>query len=206
VEKFGQIKTSSKRRKVMDINATKSAASLPFRGRTNNEEKRSNSLPFVATSAAIGAGIGLLTPERKVFKTAEEVTAEHLSEVLKNAAEHTKNFTVGAAEKFKNAVKTAYSEINGFATKPVPPKADNNIFSEANVENLQEKHFKELKKLAPTEPVIHSTARGAAIGGGIALGLVVTSKLLDQLSPPKDIYTDYSGNVLASQQIKSYES
>lgn len=190
----------------MDIGITKKVApSLPFKGNPQKEEKDSSSMPFIAGSTAIGAVVGALTPERLVIKNSDEVTQEHLSELLKTADSHVQKLGKVGVETLKTAASSALNAIKAFTDKP-DAKEDASMFSETSIEALQEAHFKTLKKLVPTEPVWHSTARGAAIGGSIALGIVVAAKVLDEISPPKDNYAEYQKNANASQTIKSFES
>lgn len=145
-----------------------------------NNQDRGSGLGFIAGSTALGAGIGALTPDKLVIQNSSEVTKENLNNLLGNFSEYAKNSSQKSSRKLKEYAQSAKQELSR-----VFDKVGGSLSS--RLDNLQAKYFEKLKPHLPTESRWYSASRGAAIGGVIGTGLVITSKLLKASRPPQNI-------------------
>ena len=173
----------------------KIGVAVPFKGNTKNKEKNGSSAPFIAGAAAIGAVAGAKSPESLIIKEVSDVTPKNLKKILSDSAKYAGKSLTQKQVNLNNALNSALKEISGFFTKKGQKItgsaiAGASLFNSENLVKLQEKNFNNLKNLIPKEPVLHSAAKGAALAGSIAVGLVVMSKIFPDAQPAEFIYND----------------
>ncbi len=168
-----------------------------FKSNSNKKDPKQNSGEgsFIAGSAALGGAIGASVPKRYFIQTPDDITIENLNNLLNNPSKYSKKLGEKRAETLQNAIKSALSDFTKFTQEKgqnIGKKITDALLTENNslkqkekLEKIRESNFKNLKKLVPKEHMLKSAAKGTAIGGGIAFGIVVMSKILSQISPPE---------------------
>lgn len=190
----------------------KTTTLLPFKGNSKDNENNNSSLPFIAGSAVLGGGIGALTPEKIFLQDSSEITKDNLKNLLETSSQHKSLISRSQLKKYRGAIRSALTELNKFVAEktglqatssaPAKPAEDASMFASERFMQLQESNFEKIKKYAPVEPRWQGATKGAVLGGSIALGLTVMSKLLSESKPPEDISTDYWESPLMSLSIK----
>lgn len=177
-------------------------AYLPFKG-NSNDNKNSNGMTFIAGSTVLGGLIGSATPERYFIKTPEQVTPESLTKLLQDSLQYSAQLGKKGLEALHRTVNSALANFDGLIEKHCAAAGENvtecMVKDKSNAKRLpkevfeqfQAESFNKLKSLVPKEPVWQSTAKGAAIAGGVSFGLVVISKILSEIPPPEDMYKRY---------------
>lgn len=198
----------------MNINVSNRInSSLPFKGHNKEDKKKDDPFLFIAGSTALGSGIGALSPERLIIKNQNEVTPENLANLIKNPLKYAKQLGSKGAETLQKTLKSTQEALLDFSaiakgnSSAIGKKVSTILNSEAHTphklakevashfeakgtEEMQGILFEDLKHIVPKESRINSSARGAIIGGSIATGLVVMSKILEQSTPPEEIYSE----------------
>lgn len=179
-------------------------AFLPFKGNSGDNNKSGPATTFVAGSAVLGGIVGAATPERYFIKTSNKVTPENLRNLLKDSLQYSSQLGNKGLETLHKTINSALNHFDGLIEKYCGTSGENvavcAIKNKDNAKRLpqevfeqfQAETFNKLKNLVPREPLWQSTAKGAAIAGGMAFGLVVMSKVLSEIPPPpEDMYKRY---------------